>query len=199
MTSNAVETAAAAANQPLTESELERARLFLEQTTNGIVGAMRNLSEAQWSFKPSSERWSIAQIVEHIIFVQERVLGLVREKLGTVPVTPVHPDYKLVDDIIIYQIPNRLVRFPAPAQPAGGLTRSEALERVRANHSQLSGFLEATPGLRSHCLESLPLKAVSNGTYDSMDGYQWILAVAAHTERHTKQALEVMADSEFPL
>jgi hypothetical protein len=31
-----------------------------------------------------------------------------------------------------------------------------------------------------------------------MEGYQWILAATAHTERHTKQILEVMADSAFP-
>jgi hypothetical protein len=32
-----------------------------------------------------------------------------------------------------------------------------------------------------------------------MDGYQWILAAAAHAERHTKQILEVIANAAFPL
>jgi hypothetical protein len=32
-----------------------------------------------------------------------------------------------------------------------------------------------------------------------MDGYQWILAAAAHTERHAKQMLEVKADDDFPV
>jgi hypothetical protein len=31
-----------------------------------------------------------------------------------------------------------------------------------------------------------------------MDGYQWILAVAAHSARHTQQILEVKADPKFP-
>jgi hypothetical protein len=31
-----------------------------------------------------------------------------------------------------------------------------------------------------------------------MDGYQWVLATAAHTERHTKQILEVKSDPNFP-
>jgi len=30
-----------------------------------------------------------------------------------------------------------------------------------------------------------------------IDGYQWILAASAHTERHTKQILEVRADPGF--
>jgi hypothetical protein len=31
-----------------------------------------------------------------------------------------------------------------------------------------------------------------------LDGYEWILAAAAHSERHTKQILEVKADPNFP-
>jgi len=29
-------------------------------------------------------------------------------------------------------------------------------------------------------------------------GYEWILFIAAHSERHTKQILEVKADPNFP-
>ena len=61
----------------------------------------------------------------------------------------------------------------------------------------LAASLES-PDLRQHAVEALPLKAISKGEYDKMDGYQWILAAAAHTERHTKQILEVRADANFP-
>ena len=60
-------------------------------------------------------------------------------------------------------------------------------------------YLESTQDLRQHVLESPPLKAVSKGEHQVMDSYQWILAVAAHTERHTKQILEVKADANFPV
>jgi len=114
------------------------------------------------------------------------------------PVTAVHPDYKLVDDMIIYQIPGRLTKFPSPIQPAGDLSRSAAIERLSANYAALNRRLETTPDLRNRSIESAPIKAISNGVYSSMDGYQWILAAAAHTERHTKQVLEVIADPGFP-
>ena len=198
MTSNTLETASLAADQTLTQSELDRARLYLDQTKCGIVGAIKNLSGPQWKFKPSLDRWSTAEIVEHIIFVQERVLGPLRDKLDKAPATPAHPDYRQVDDIVIYQFPNRLTKFPTPAQPVGDLARSQALERVLTNYARLKEYLETTPGLRNRAVEAPPLKAVSNGAYDAMDGYQWILAAAAHTERHTKQVLEVMADTGFP-
>ena len=31
-----------------------------------------------------------------------------------------------------------------------------------------------------------------------LDAYEWLLFVAAHSERHTKQILEVKADPNFP-
>ena len=198
MTSNAMATAAVQPTEALGQIELDRARLYLEQTRILIVGALRNVSELQWNFKPGPDRWSIAEIIEHIIVVQGRVLGPAREQLENASIAPVHPDYKHVDDIIIYQIPSRLTKFPSPLQPAGGLSRSDAIERLLANYAALNRRLETTPDLRNHSIESAPIKAISNGVYSSMDGYQWILAAAAHTERHTKQVLEVMADPGFP-
>ncbi len=126
------------------------------------------------------------------------MLGPLRDKLTQAPATPAHPDYRRVDDIVIYQIPNRLTKFPSPAQPAGDLERPQALERLLTNYARMNEQLESTPWLRNRSTEAPPLKAVSGGAYDTMDGYQWILAAAAHTERHTKQVLEVMADPGFP-
>ncbi len=31
-----------------------------------------------------------------------------------------------------------------------------------------------------------------------LDAYEWVLFIAAHSERHTKQILEVKADPNFP-
>ena len=35
-------------------------------------------------------------------------------------------------------------------------------------------------------------------TLGTLDGYQWILLISAHSERHTKQIEEVKADPNFP-
>jgi hypothetical protein len=59
-------------------------------------------------------------------------------------------------------------------------------------------YLKSTPDMRGHAVESKPLQAVTNGKYKLMDGYQWVLASAAHMERHTKQILEVKAELAFP-
>jgi hypothetical protein len=46
--------------------------------------------------------------------------------------------------------------------------------------------------------QSPPLKAVSNGEFEFMDGYQWAPAAGAHTERHAKQFLENQSGPQLP-
>src|SRR6187549_1635549 len=38
----------------------------LSRTRDSIVAETKNLSQAQWNFKESPDRWSINQIVEHL-------------------------------------------------------------------------------------------------------------------------------------
>lgn len=199
--SSATSTAAAVAMpQALTSSEIDQANRYLEQTRNGVTGALTGLTEAQWRFKPASGDWSIAENTEHIIFVQELLLGMVRDQVPTAPLSPADRNLELVDAIIVNHFPNRLHKFSAPAalNPKGDCALGEARERLAANTRKLATCLETVPDLRWHVLESPPLKAVTKGEHVLMDGYQWILAASAHTERHTKQILEVRADPQFP-
>ena len=186
--------------QKLTPQELEQARLFLQQTQGGVTGATKGLSQAQWKFKPAPDRWSVLENLYHIVVVLERVLGPVLEQVAQAPPPPAGYDARTIDAIVINQFPNRLAKFSAPeaVHPAGEIRSADLLNRLSVNFARLAESLESRSGLRGHALPAPPLKAVSNGTYEVMDGYQWILAAAAHTERHTKQMLEVKADAAFP-
>jgi hypothetical protein len=194
------ETAPDTAGQILTEPELEQARLYLEQTRRYVIGATKGLSAAQWNFKPAPDCWSIAENVDHMVVVQELVLGPVREELAQAPICSPDRDYKQVDGIVLHQFSVRLGKFQAPpfGQPSGQWPPAAACERLLHNYARLLEYLESTPDLRQRVRESRPLKAVTNGAFELMDGYQWVLAAAAHTERHTKQILEVKSDPDFP-
>ena len=186
--------------QALTAEELQQARVFLEQTQNLVVGVTKGLSGLQWKFKPAADRWSIAENLDHIVIVQERVLGPILEQLATAPPPPAGFNRKSVDAIVIHQFPSRLMKFTAPefVRPMDQIDPIELLNRLIANYSRLSDFLESKPGLRQHATEAPPMKVVSKGVFEVMDGYQWILAAAAHAERHAKQMLEVKANAAYP-
>jgi hypothetical protein len=191
---------ALAADPRITASELDHARLYIQQSQNGVIGATKGLSQAQWKYKPAPDRWSIAEIVEHMVVTQEVILGPIREQLAKAPGAAGTRDTEKVDAIVASQMPDRTAKFKAPdiLQPTGRWTPAEAIDRLVRNDAQLTEYLEKTPDLRQHVVDAPPVKALSKGVYEQMDGYQWILAAAAHLERHTKQILEVKADANFP-
>ena len=60
----------------------------------------------------------------------------------------------------------------------------------RAGRAQTVTLFKSTADLRDH--------AINHPVFGQLDGYEWVLAVAAHSARHTKQILEVKADPNFP-
>jgi hypothetical protein len=191
---------APAAELAVTQAEIDEAKGFLRQARDEIAAATEGLSETQWNFKPAPERWSIAQIVEHVAMTHSVILGPVRQNLAAAPAPPGDRDHKRVDSIIVNGFPDRSARFKGPdaLQPTGRWTPAASLEALSEGTAGLIAYLEGTPDLRQHAVEALPIKAISNGEYTSMDGYQWILAAAGHAARHFRQILEVKADPTFP-
>ena len=201
MTATHSSAAAAVASNLLTPAERELAHEHLHQVQAGLTGAIKGLSAAQWNFAPAG-KWSISEIVEHVIFVYELVEGRIREQLSSGPTPEAGRDNALIDAIVIHQFPARLAKFPAPeiSKPSGCYaTPAEALARLAKIQARTAEYIDTAGNLRQHVLESAPLKAITKGVHTTMDGYQWILAPSAHAERHTKQILEVRADANFPV
>lgn len=184
----------------LESTDLAQARQYFADTRDRVAEASTGLSEAQWRFKPAPDRWSIAEILEHMVIVQERVLARMRDELAQAPAPEADRDSQAIDAIIFEKIPDRSMKAKAPAvlDPAGLWTVANTLERLSRNYERLTAFLESTPELREHVLDSPPLRFLTNGAYDSMDGYQWVITVAAHDQRHLNQILEVKEDSNYP-
>ena len=173
-----------------TPEERNQALEFLTQSRNGLFASVQGLSEAQWTFKPAPDRWSIAECVEHVVIVQD----FVRANIGNLAAAAASPerDEKQIDALIIARVPDRSTRFPAPERvlPTGRWTPPEALDRYSASCQEIADRLSSASDLRG--------RAIPHPALGPLDGYQWILAVAGHTIRHTKQILEVAADPLYP-
>jgi len=172
----------------------------IEESRQGLIAATEDLSEAQWHFKPSPECWSIAEVLEHVVMTQELILGAVFERLANAPPAPADHDRDTVDALIVNNFPDRSMKFKGPEvlQPTGRVPPSEALDRLNQTCAHIAECVDSKPDLREHAVDSPPLKAVSQGKYQFIDGYQLLLAMAAHNERHLRQIREVKADAGFP-
>ena len=182
--------AAGAAAQ--TQAEREQAVRYLSQTRTALMDAVEGLSDAQWKFKPAADRWSIAEIVEHLAVVEDLVSQKVLVDLPKAQLAGADRNAKQVDAMIQAKMTDRSTKYqaPEPIVPTGRWTPVAALQHFLDSRAETMALTQSTPALREH--------VIAHPAFGPLDGYEWVLAVSAHTERHTKQLLEVKADPNFP-
>jgi len=183
------------AQTTISPQEREAALKSLQATRDGFLHSIAGLSEKQWTFKPAPDRWSIAQVSEHIAIAESSIFGFVQGKIMTGPATPEkRAEVKVTDELILEKIPDRSHKVQAPEflQPTGRFKNREEVTKAFEDARQATiDYVSTThDDLRDHFGPHPML-----GT---MDAYQWILLISAHSERHTKQIEEVKADPNFP-
>jgi hypothetical protein len=175
-----------------TEAEKREGLIQLERTRAGVVEATKGLSETQWKFKPAPDRWSVAEVVEHIALAEGMLLENTSKNVMNAPAGQADRDYKATDKTVLSVIADRTHKAKAPdfLVPTGRWTPQEALDHFLKGRARTMEFLKSTADLRDHVVDS-PIG-------QPLDAYQWLLYTSAHSERHTKQILEVKADPNFP-
>ncbi len=179
--------------QNLTPTERTKAIEYLEKTRADVFAATKGLSAAQWNFKPATNRWSVAEVTEHLAAAEDFLRAMIHDKVMTAPARSAGEDVAALDEFVLKAIPDRSVKVqaPEPLQPNNRFgSPKESLKHFKASRAQTIAFLKETKGLRDHAIDS-PLGK-------KLDGYEWVLFIAAHSERHTKQLNEVKADANFP-
>lgn len=184
--------AGAASAQEVTQAEKDRALQYLETTKRNLLEATKGLSEEQWNFKPAPDRWSVAQVVEHIAAAEDLLLDTTKEKVMTSPAGEPGRDFKKTDEAVLMMVPDRShkAQAPEPLVPTNRFGSPESsVKHFVESRAATEDFLKSTAGLRDHVMDS-PL--------GKLDGYEFVLFIAAHSERHTKQINEVKTDPNFP-
>jgi hypothetical protein len=184
--------ALAARAQELTPADKDKALAYLESTKKDVLDATKNLSPAQWNFKSAPDRWSIAECMEHIAAAEDFIRGSVETGIMKAPPAPGR-DIAAIDAGIIANVPERKTKFqaPEPLKPINRFSSPQAaIDHFVESRATTENFLKTTLGLRDHAADS--------PSGQKWDAYEFILLIAAHSERHTNQIKEVKADPNYP-
>jgi hypothetical protein len=185
--------AAPAAAQQLTQQDRDAAVKYLQETRQKFLKSIDGVSEEQWKFKAGPDRWSIAETAEHIGISETTILSLVAEKIVSAPAAPpetkVPPDQKIVDVIT-----DRSGKAQAPEflRPTNRWATRDALTKdFNTARDKTIDYVKTTQtNLRAHVAPHPAMGAI--------DGYQWIMLLAAHSARHTAQIEEVKTAPNYP-
>jgi hypothetical protein len=173
------------ASAELTGEERAEALAFHDQTERDFLQSIEGLTEAQWTFRPALDRWSVQETAEHVVLV-ESMLGL-----GLAQTLARDPDPALTEQPHAWEAMKlrALDRFyrgfnaPPPAQPHGQWSIEETQRRFREGRAATRELL-ARPGLplKDHAFNAGP------GTFNC---YHWLVLLSLHARRHLGQITEV--------
>ena len=162
-----------------------------------LEAAVAGLSQSQWSFKPGSDKWSIADIIEHLIVSEEQYLAEVRGAMFA----PARPELaartkgndQRVIDFMDQETPHVAIQL---AQPMGRFASPLRLIEVMRQHRRMAiEMIESIPEteLRNHFIFR-----GKGSELEIRDVYQFLLTQARHTPRHILQIHRNQADSRYP-
>jgi hypothetical protein len=138
---------------------------------------------------PAPDRWSAANVVEHVALVEARIgQGLGRQvaaarAAGLGPA----PDTSVLDGVPVARYLNRERRIVSTeaSRPTAGLDAPAALTQLDAARAATHRLLSETDGLEVTAV-SLP-----HPIFGPLTFYQWIVFLAGHEGRHALQIHEV--------
>jgi len=180
--------------EPLTRGERDRAMSELHATRKMFLDAIDGLSKAQWDFKPAPEVWSIAEVSEHITVSEGSLLEFVQKKLMTTPAAPEkRGSTKANDEVVLKRTADRSEKGKAPEflKPTHRWPTAEAIAtEFKQRRAATISYTDTTgDDLRAHFMAN---------PRGEMDAYQFLLLIAAHTNRHVQQINEVKANPNYP-
>ena len=176
--------------QTLTKGERERAMSELHASRKMLIDAVAGLSEKQLNWKAAPERWSIAEVAEHLALSEDFLFGLYK----SVAASPADPakSSAIKDEDFMKTMRDRSQKATAPEAIAPKKTfasTAAALAAFKERRDAHILYVETTQddGLRHKLAPNF-----------GMDGYQIFLMIASHTERHCAQIAEVKAAAGYP-
>jgi len=170
----------------------QKAYAYLDETRVAFLKSVEGLTDAQWKFKAGADRWSIAEVAEHIALSESLILGMIEGQVLKAPAKK--PGEGITDEKLIAGVTDRSQKAQAPEvlKPVNKwATRDALVKDFSAERAKTMAWLKATgEDLRAH--------AAPHPAFGPLDAHQWILLLAGHSARHTAQIEEVKTSAGYP-
>jgi len=178
----------------ISKKEKKAAISYLEETRDDLQATINGLTEDQFNFKPAADKWSIKECLQHIA-ASEAALWQMCDGALKAPANPEkRSEIKVTDEQLMKMISDRSTKRQTidPLKPENSTytTALDAANAFKASREKLIKYVKnSKDDMRNHVAET-PLGAI--------DAYQIVLFIGAHSNRHTQQMAEVLADPNFP-
>jgi uncharacterized damage-inducible protein DinB len=159
-----------------------------------LLALVEPLSLAQWRFREMPGRWSIAEIVEHVVLFENFISQAIDNALKGVP----EPGKRVVaaekEPLIMGLGASRRTRFDAreSVRPAGhSQDPAELIAELKKFRARTLAFAAGTQAaVHDHFFPHI--------AFGDLDCYQWLVVLGQHAERHAVQIEQIKTHALFP-
>ena len=172
---------------PDTLSSAERASIVAElrRSRDAFLDAVTRFPAEAWTRHPAPGRWSASECAEHVIKIERGMRKFLPTVLAALPPDPARGGALAGRDAAVAgQLRDGPARTaPENVRPEGrydALSPDQAGRDFAAARDEVIRFAETTDAELRSVFHAHP-------ALRELDGYQWLLFVALHTDRHTRQ------------
>lgn len=177
----------------LTQHERDFALSALYASEKQFLDSLNGLTPEQLNFKAGPDRWSIFECAEHIAVSEDTIFGSIAPLMKTPYAEKKLPVPEAEDEKILTMVTDRSHKLTAPEvlEPTHRFANIEELKThfIESRTRTLDYVRSTQDDLRHH---------ETKAPMGTIDAYQLLLLLSAHSERHTMQIKEVMADPNYP-
>ncbi|MCU1265279.1 MAG: DinB-like domain protein [Acidobacteria bacterium] len=171
---------------PRTQEVIE----YLDTTRSDLSSAVAGVSSDRRDERPAPERWSVAEVLEHLAIIEGRVTQLISGKLAAAKAAGLGNETEtspVLDTIDRARILDRSRRATAPdmVKPRSEQDAAAAWLALQQNRAELRATVLANDGL------ALGEVTHEHPVLGMINLYQWLIFVGAHEARHTAQIREI--------
>lgn len=161
----------------------------LAQSRTVLLEAIDGLTLDQWLFEPEPGAWSIAHCAEHVELTEASVFARL-----TAPHDPPAVAVARTDDFILRAVRSRKHKAtaPEPLRPAKRYGAPEAFAQ------DFTGLRNRVTDYVATTADDVRAKRDPHFALQTLDGYQWLLLIGSHAERHAAQIDEIKRHPCFP-
>jgi uncharacterized protein with HEPN domain len=177
--------------------EADERQRVLEQLASSearLLEVVDGLTPEQWRFRETPERWSIAEIVEHLVLFEGFILGAVANALKGPAEDEKKPLAAGKEHLVLGLADARETKFSARevVRPVGAWSSTAQLiaEFREARARTVAFAMETDADLRGHFFPHI--------AFGDLDCCQWLVVLGQHTRRHVLQIEEIKADPAYP-
>lgn len=159
-----------------------------------LTKLVSELNDEQLSFLPEGEKWTVANLIEHVALVEEGMTKISAKLLGKAQAAnkSFGGTVKMSENFAKKAVEARSQKFEAPkmVHPTGKLTVAESLAKLKENRRRLA--------------ELRPLFETVDGSefkfphpfMGELSAHEWLALIGGHEARHIEQINKILQTSE---